>query len=377
MLKLVKNVECYAPEYLGRQDILMAYDKILSISADIRDDCLPGLEVFNCAGKIACPGFIDQHVHISGGGGEQGPQSRIGPIGAEALAAAGITTVVGLLGADAVSKSMEGLLMKAYALEAEGLTSYIYTGYYGVPTVTITGRVLTDIALIEKVIGTGEIAISDYRSSCPSLRELQKLSYETITGGRLGNKAGVVHIHVGDGKTGLRPVIEVLENTDFPISMFVPTHLNRNKEIFSQAVQYWKEGGNIDLTAGENTTEGRGVPECLLQLLSGGGSLDRGTVSSDGNGSGAGPSHNETAPVSSLFDDFRAAVLDKKLPLETALKVVTSNVAKLLKLYPVKGRLAAGSDADILLLDGKTLELERTFARGKLRTKDGKPVSRA
>lgn len=366
MFQLYKNVECYGPDYMGRQDILTAFGKIALILPDINVESIPYITVIDCEGKIACPGFLDQHVHITGGGGEQGPQSSIDPIKAETLAAAGITTAVGLLGADAVGKSMQGLLMKARALEAEGLTSYIYAGNYGLPPVTITGRVLTDIALIDKIIGAGEIAISDYRSSCPSGYELMKLAHEVLTGGMLGQKAGVVHLHVGDGKDGLKPLTDLLKTTDFPISMFVPTHLNRNRGLFKQAVQYWQSGGNIDLTAGENTGEGRSVPECLKELLDKGNSLERVTVSSDGNGSGAGATHTEAADVMGLINDIRTAVKELKLPFSEVLKTVTSNVAKVLKLQPAKGRLAVGSDADMLLLDGNTFTVSMLFSRGCL-----------
>jgi len=366
VFQLLRNVECYDPEYRGRQDILIAFDKIAHIMPNISIEALPHLEVIECEGKIVCPGLIDQHVHITGGGGEQGPQSSIDPIRMEALATAGITTVVGLLGADAVGKNMQGLLMKARSLEAAGMTAYIYAGHYGLPPATITGRVLTDIALIDKVIGTGEIAISDFRSSCPSMQELMKLAHEALTGGMLGQKAGVVHLHVGDGKDGLKPLKDLLKDTDFPISMFVPTHLNRSKGLFQQAIQYWLSGGNIDLTAGENTDVGCNVPDCLKELLESGNSLDRVTVSSDGNGSGAGVSHTEVGSVMSLFNDIRTAVKELKLPLDIVLKTVTSNVAKVLKLYPAKGQLTVGSDADMILLDGNTFTINMLFSRGRL-----------
>ena len=377
MFKLLKNAECYAPEYLGRQDILVVFEKIVKISPNISKEYLlyehlPHLEIIECEGKIACPGFIDQHVHISGGGGEQGPQSSIAPISMETLITAGITTVVGVLGADAIGKSMQGLLMKARSLEEDGLTTYIYAGHYGIPPVTITGRVLTDIALIDKIIGAGEIAISDFRSSYPSQQELIKLAHEALTGGLLGKKAGVVHLHVGDGKEGLGPLLELLERTDFPISMFVPTHLNRNKPLFKQAVQYWANGGNIDLTAGENTTAGCCVPDCLQQLLGIGNELERITVSSDGNGSGAGVSHTEVGSVMTLFNDIKTAVHDQRMPLEKVLRTVTSNVAKVLKLNPAKGQLAEGSDADIMLLDSNSFTLDMLLARGRLLVEGGK-----
>jgi beta-aspartyl-dipeptidase (metallo-type) len=374
MFKLLKNVECYSPEYQGSKDILLAFDKIVEISSAITADKLYHVEIIECRDKIACPAFIDQHVHISGGGGEEGPKSIIGPITVNELISAGVATVVGLLGADSVSKSMEGLLMKARSLEAEGLTTFIYSGHYGVPTSTITGRVMTDVALIDKVIGTGEIAISDHRSSNPTQHELMNLAYEALTGGMLGKKAGVVHFHVGNGKGGLGPLLELVEESDYPVSMFVPTHLNRNRALFKQAVQYRANGGNIDLTAGENTEEGCSVPECLKQLLESGAGLDRVTVSSDGNGSGAGASGKETAKVMSIFDDFKTAVKVYKLPLEEVLRTVTSNVARVLKLFPPKGRLAAGSDADIMLLDRLSFDLDMLFVKGRLAIDKGEPL---
>jgi len=366
MFKLLKNVECYAPNFLGIQDILIAANKIALINPGIVWDTLPAAHVFDCSGRIACPGFLDQHLHITGGGGEQGPGSMIGPISCDSIAAAGVTTVVGVLGVDAVGKSMQGLLMKARSLESEGITTYIYSGNYGVPPVTITGRVLTDIALIDKVIGAGEIAISDHRSSYPTMQELIRLAHEAITGGMLGNKAGVVHLHVGNGKDGLGPLLDLLGNTDFPVSMFVPTHLNRNPDLFEQAVKFHENGGIIDLTAGENTNTGYSVPDCLQRLLKSKGGLDRVTVSSDGNGSGAGESGQSTAGIMSLFDDIRTAVKKYGLPLEQVLRTVTENVAEVLKLCPEKGRLAVGGDADILLIDKEEFIPEMLFAKGRL-----------
>lgn len=375
MFRLLKHADCFTPEHIGIMDIMTAYGRVAWIASDIRQEQFPFVQVFDCTGRIACPGFIDQHMHITGGGGEQGPGTIIGPIGSDMIAAAGVTTVVGLLGADGVAKSMQGLLMKARELEAEGLTAYIYCGNYGVPTVTITGSVLTDIALIDKIIGAGEIAISDHRSSYPVRNELIKLAHDVITGGMLGKKAGVVHMHVGDGKDGLAPLLDLLENTDFPVSMFVPTHLNRSKPLFKQAVQFHENGGIIDLTAGENTEAGRNVPDCLSELFNSRDGLDRVTVSSDANGSGAGEAHKDVASVMSLINDISITVKEYELPLEQVIRTVTENVAKVLKLYPVKGRLAAGSDADILLMNPETLTPDMVFAKGRLLLKGGRPFT--
>lgn len=374
MFRILKNVEIYSPEYMGFRDILTAYGRIALISENIEPVRQLQPEVIDCSGMIAMPGLIDQHVHITGGGGEQGPGSIIGPISSGDLIRAGITTVVGVLGNDAVGKNLQGLLMKTSSLETEGLTAFMYTGNYGVPPVTITGRVLTDIVIIDKVIGAGEIAISDYRSTYPGRSELAKLAYEAVTGGMLSGKAGIVHLHVGDGKDGLMPLIDLLQSTDFPVSTFVPTHLNRSRTLFDQAVRYHKNGGIIDLTAGEDTKAGISVPQCLAMLIGSGDNLERVTVSSDGNGSGAGQSHTETGRVMALFEDLRSAVMDYQLPLETVLKTVTENPAKTLKLYPAKGKTTVGSDADILLADKASLTPRMLLAREKILMRDGKPV---
>ena len=64
------------------------------------------------------------------------------------LVEGGLTTVVGLLGTDGVSRSMENLVTKARALEQEGLTAFIYTGNYHVPSPTVTSSISRDIMMV-------------------------------------------------------------------------------------------------------------------------------------------------------------------------------------------------------------------------------------
>jgi len=64
----------------------------------------------------------------------------------------------------------KALLMKAKGLENEGISSWIYTGSYQYPSLTITENILNDIMLIDKVIGV-KIALSDHRSSHPTIEE--------------------------------------------------------------------------------------------------------------------------------------------------------------------------------------------------------------
>ena len=51
--------------------------------------------------------------------------------------------------------------------------------------------------------------------------------------------------------------------------------------------------------------------------------------------------------------------------VEDALVYLTSNVAKGLEVYPRKGCVAEGSDADLLLLD-ENLDIDTVIANGKV-----------
>jgi beta-aspartyl-dipeptidase (metallo-type) len=279
-----------------------------------------------------------------------------------------VTTLVGLLGADGITKSLESLLAKAKSLETLGITTFIYSGSYSLPAVTFTQNMLRDLVLIDKVIGAGEIAISDHRSSQPSISDLLKLASDTHLGGLIGGKAGVVHLHIGDGKSGLSPLLQLEHESDLPIEQFVPTHVNRNPELFEQAMEYCKNGGNIDLTAGE--TVGLPVPEALKKLLDSGIDVSRVTVSSDANGSIPGGGVSE---IKALYSDIRNCVVNEGMNPETAFHFVTENVAKILKLYPKKGTLREGSDADIVLID-KDYHIQKLFCKGKLTVDNGRVI---
>ncbi|MCR6546302.1 beta-aspartyl-peptidase [Dehalobacterium formicoaceticum] len=374
MFKLLKEVRCFAPCDIGKKDILIIFDKIGFIEDDINGTLLPGIEVIPCRGCIAVPGFIDQHVHIVGGGGEEGPHSRTPEIMLSNIIQAGVTTVVGVLGFDSITRGIAGLLAKARALENEGISTYIYSGSYGTPMATLTGSVLTDIALIDKVVGVGEIAISDFRSSYPSVELLRKLAGEAKRGGMLGGKAGLVHLHVGDGKEGLNPLFQLLKESDFPKEMFLPTHINRTRDLFDQGIKYLSQGGRIDLTAGEKN--GVSVPAALAGIMKDQLSLEQVTITSDGNGSVPGRYGWEIGQVADLFEDFCRMAREGKIPFPQLLKTVTMNPAKNLKIFPQKGILAPGSDADILVLREEDFSIELLLARGKFLVKDQKLVQR-
>jgi beta-aspartyl-dipeptidase (metallo-type) len=368
-IKLLLQPNCYLPQSAGIQDILVAGEKIAGMRPPGGFDAIKSMaETFDCTGLNAFPGIVDQHVHIIGGGGEGGPVSRIDEIAFEEILLAGVTTVVGVLGFDSFTKSLRSLLAKANSFEALGITAFIYTGSYAIPTVTITGSIESDLVLIDKVIGTGEVALSDSRSSQPRYDELAKLCAKTYISGRLSGKAGVVHMHVGDGKEKIGPLKKLLTDSDLPKDMFVPTHMNRNPALMDEAVSFCREGGNIDFTAGE--MKGVGVPDAVSRLISSGLELSRVTVSSDANGS----SGSDVTKIGSLYRDITDTIRRKNIPPETAFSLVTENPAKILKLYPGKGTLLEGSDADIILTD-REYAVQKLFCKGRQFIENGRVIN--
>jgi Mur ligase family, glutamate ligase domain/Amidohydrolase family len=217
MLTLLEHGELYAPEARGRQSVLLCADRIARIGAlDRRALEATGLElsVVDATGCVVTPGFIDPHVHLTGGSGERGFSTQTPEIFPSELIAAGVTTVVGCLGVDTTTKTMAGLLARAKAINEEGLAAYIYTGGYNVPPTTLTGSIRTDIMFVAEVIGAGETAISDVRATEPEVRELARLVSEAYVGGLLSRKAGVTHFHVGDGRRRLEPLRVLLNDYD-------------------------------------------------------------------------------------------------------------------------------------------------------------------
>ena len=373
MIKLLKNAEVYAPEYLGKQDILIAGNQIAAISSQIDASALPGITEFDCTGLKAMPGFIDGHVHIIGGGGEGGPKTRTPELVLSSVLRAGVTTVVGCLGTDGTTRFMESLLTKAYALEAEGITTYIYTGSYEVPTPTLTGSVKNDIILIEKVIGVGEIAISDHRSSQPTLEDIQKLSADVRVGGMLGGKPGIVHLHVGKEDTGIDYIFEIVANTDIPVTQFLPTHMGRTPYLLDQGLKLINMGGKIDITAGKKAVDQ------VLYLLNKGANIKGITISSDGNGSL--PKFDDDGNLIGLavgdmrevYKVWRSLIKDHNMAISDALQIVSSNIAANLNISDHKGCLKPGSDADIVLMD-HDLNIKKLFAKGRLMLDEGVPI---
>jgi len=376
--KLLKNAKLYNPERIDDTDVLIVGRSIAALGRNFQlPDYVKG-EVVDLQGKTLVPGFIDAHVHICGGGGEAGPASRTPEIQLSQLTRGGTTTVVGCLGTDSVSRSMSELLVKAQALEDEGITTFVYSGAYQVPTRTLLPTLQEDLTLIEKVIGAGEIAISDHRSAQPQIAELEHLVAEARVGGMLGGKAGVVHLHLGEGKRGLQPIWTILDHTEIPITQFMPTHINRTHSLLEQGFQFLLAGGHIDLTAGCDDFPIELQVPAVLQMMNQRQILnDHITVTSDGNGSM--PQYNEAGvligmgvgSVEVLWRDVRESVLHYGVPLEVALRTITSNVANVLRLKN-KGSIRVGYDADLVALD-EALQVQDVWALGKCMVSNKQP----
>ncbi|MBP1636457.1 MAG: iadA [Acidobacteria bacterium] len=381
---LLKNADVLAPEPRGRADILLAGERIERIAPGI--DIPPAYcEVVDASAFLAVPGFIDCHVHILGGGGEGGYATRTPELQLSDAVRGGVTTVVGCLGTDGVTRSLPALLAKARGLEEEGISTFIYSGYYTVPLQTITGHIERDLLLIDKVIGSGEVAISDHRSTQPTFDELARVASETRRGGILSGKAGVVNVHLGDGRRGLALLRRVVEETEIPAMQFLPTHMNRNPSLFEEAVEWVKAGGLADFTTSTVPAyieEGEvKAARALRRMVDAGAPASSLTFSSDGQGSlprfdaGGRLVGLDVGRVTSLFAAVREAVQEERVPLETALAPITSNPARILRLAR-KGRLAGGADADVVLLDPAALSVEGVIARGRWLMRGGEVLVR-
>ena len=382
MFTLIRNASVVAPEPLGSRDILVAGERIVAVAkpgtisvAGIDIDEIDGTELF------ALPGIVDSHVHLLGGGGEGGPATRAPEIRIEDIVGSGVTTVIGCLGTDGITRHPSSLIAKARGLEDEGITAFIYVGSYELPVQTVTGSVRSDLALLPPVLGAGEIAISDHRSSQPTFDELARLAAECRVGGLLGGKPGILHLHLGDGEGRLDPVFRIIKETEIPATQIIPTHCNRNPELLEEAFRFAAEGGRIDLTAGiGDHPPALAVTAAVRLAVERGAPLDRISVSSDANGSL--PVFNEdgslagldVASQKALLEQFATIVRDGVLELSQAAALFTANPARFYRLDR-KGRVEPGADADLLLLDSD-FRLVHVVARGRRAVIDGEIVLR-
>lgn len=370
----IKNAQVYAPQDKGIQDVWIAGGKIEAVSKTL--PIIEGIDCIDATGKILTPGLIDRHVHITGGGGEGGFCTQAPAVTASRLIHGGLTTVIGLLGTDGITRSVENLVAKAKALKEQEISVYCMTGAYGYPSTTITDSVQKDIVFVEEIIGC-KLALSDHRSSHVTSEKLMHLASDVRVAGMLSKKAGILTLHLGDEKQGLQMVMDILDQTDIPIKTFQPTHVNRNLALLQQAIGFAKRGGTIDITC--DSTEG--VYQALMKIKEEGVCMDQVTLSSDGQGSWSKYDARGNllqigvSDVDTIYKQIVYLVKQKNWSMEDALALGCRNVAKALELYPQKGVIQKGSDADLLLWD-KDLNLDTVIAQGNILMKDGKLLTK-
>lgn len=372
MLTLITNAEVFAPQRLGRSDLLIADRRVAAVAEGIS---LEGdaVEVVDASGKWLLPGFVDALTHPCGGGGEGGFGNRTGEIDAADFIRAGVTAPIGALGTDSVTRSLEVLYGKVMELRDRGLSAFMLCGSYRLPPVTLTGDVVKDLLFIGPLIGAGEIAIADHRSSQPTAAELRRLAAEIHLGGTLSGKGGTLLLHVGDGDGALGLLEAALQDSDLPRRLFYPTHVNRNGNLLQQALDHARQGGFADITVAttpEFIEQGEVPPlTALRRALEADAPMERLTLSSDAGGSL--PLYREgnlvglqAASPAVLLDLLQTAIREEPDLVDAVIAGLTRNPADAYGIAK-KGRIAPGCDADLLLIDPQTGALTDVFGGGR------------
>jgi beta-aspartyl-dipeptidase (metallo-type) len=381
MLLHLTNARLYAPEPLGLRDVLIAGERLVDMGEPGSLSWARAADTVDLEGRKVIPGLIDGHAHLTGGGGESGYASRVPPVPLSRFTRAGVTSVVGVLGTDDVTRSTESLVAAAYGLREEGIGAWCHCGGYHLPPVTFSGSVRRDIVFVDPVIGVGEVAISDHRSSQPTLDEILRLAGDAHVAGMMTGKAGILHLHLGDGSRGLELIDRALATSEIPARVFNPTHVNRQRALLDEAVDLARRGSTVDITAYPVAEDDPSVPAAvaLAEFLESGAPADKVTISSDGGGclphfDGDGVLERMDIGNPAVLLETLAAIVADGFALERALPAFTSNAASLLRLAG-RGRLAIGSIADLVVLDDDG-SAHSVMARGRWHVRERETVVR-
>lgn len=375
MLTLLRNANVAGKT----NDILLAGGKIAATDNRLEFGNLPAKEI-DLAGRRVLPGLVDGHVHFIGAAGDEGLSSKTPEIFLSHFMRGGVTTAVGCLGFGRCCESVEHLYMKAQTLREEGLSAYIYTGAFRVPSPSVTESPAADIALLPWVIGL-KIAIADGCSSQPSIEEFSRLASEAWAAGLQSGKSGALQVHVGHHGDPFSWLAEVHKKSGVPLSQFIPTHCNWSDSLVALSAGYAKSGGYADYSTILDTARGSltsvAASVAALRALDAGAPLEKLSFSSDGNvgmpiRDGNGVQHAlYLERVDSLWHEIRALARGG-VAIEEAAALASANPARRLGLFPQKGSLSVGSDADLLVI-GDDLEIDWVFAGGQIGLEERTP----
>ena len=366
MITLIKNADLYAPQHLGKKDILIANGKIEKVADSIR---ISGVDVerIDVRGRKVTAGLIEKHSHVTGGGGEFGYESYAQELQAEDFLNVGTTTVIGLLGTDGVLKELTTLYAKVKALDTK-MTAWMLTGSYAFPPKTITGEVDKDIIMIDKVIGC-KLALSDDRGSFPTTEELARLIAQCWRGGMTSRKAGILHIHMGALPTGISQLFDIVKRYPRLLPHISITHCGRSEQLFKESCEWAKIGPNIDITSGGSSyLESR--EDLVVKAIENGVSVDHITLSTDGGGGirhidpKTGEEWYGTATVDCSLKMLVNLVTKYGIKFEDAIKFLTVNIAREYG-FTTKGQVAPGFDADLVVWNDD-YSINKVMAKGKI-----------
>jgi beta-aspartyl-dipeptidase (metallo-type) len=387
VVTLIRGGHVFAPDDLGRADVALGYGKILAVGEDLSRRFAPlgAVETVDATDKLVVPGFIDQHLHFLGGGDFEGPLGRVPELHVSMITRGAVTTAVGIMGIDMDGKTLHALLIKAHELQRCGLSTYIYTGSFRVPSPYLTSSVRADITLIDQVLGV-KVAISEDTYPNLSLSELARVAGEVRLAAGISGKAAVIHAHIGRNATRLALIFDLLKTVNLPIRQLVPTHVNRHTpNTLEHAFEFTRLGGTIDFSANlskrSGSLTGMNPDEAVKAALAAGVPLSQITLSSDANVSMPvlddrdHPVGLHNAPPSILHREFVHVVRTNGLTLPQALPLVTTNVARVLGIGERKGALAIGKDADVVLLNAD-LSVNTVIAGGRAMIQSGRVVVR-
>jgi beta-aspartyl-dipeptidase (metallo-type) len=381
---LLRGGHLFDPDDRGITDVLICGATVASIAPTIDPAGLQApVEIHELGGARVAPGLVDAHIHLIGGGGGEGYESRLPEIWLSELSLRGITTVVGAPGLDMVSKRMQTLLAKAYALEREGLSSFIYVGGFVRPWGTITGSVTDDLYAIPNVLGV-KVALGEHKASRYADDELIDLAAQLYLTSALAQKSAVLHAHLGLRREPASQLAAVIARSDVPPERFVATHVNNGSETLAAAPELARLGAWIDVTsvlgpwsAAKDSVK---ASVAVRRFLDAGVPLTQMSISSDANASVPQPRDGVRDPYWTKVETLPGTVADlvreEGLKLSDALRLVTTNPARALGLAERKGSIAVGRDADVVVLDDAFL-VKHVWARGRQLVRDGQPLRRS